>query len=305
MVPAALFVPVASKRLARPSRVLLRFRPKVGDVQRMRAEISAAGTMTLLGETKPARVSGSFPFTQTVKSVNRPDEPAGPGKEEFEVVLSFGEGQITYTFGDETLKEKVTLPDLTFRLTPFGEVLGAKGWQAPRADGPFDRLRVTPSGVEGRATQIGVLISQLSGSLGLLTFSKNAVAPGDTWTSEATAPTGSKAQLRSVFEGFQEMNGVDCARIRSNLEVPFEQKLPPDAIGTRVELRGSDKLEMLTWMAYEEGKVVRQQVDLKLSAESKTYLQGVEEPQVGRTQMSARLMVQPASPPGADQAGQG
>jgi hypothetical protein len=278
----------------------------------MRAEISAAGTMTLLGETKPARVSGSFRFTQTVKSVNRPDEPArlpeptarvgqGPGKEEFEVVLSFGEGQITYTFGDETLKEKVTLPGLTFRLTPFGEVLGAKGWQAPRADRPFDRLRVAPSGVEGRATQIGGLIRQLSGPLGLLTFSKNAVAPGDTWTSEATAPTGSKAQLRSVFEGFQEMNGVDCARIRSNLEVPFEQKLPPDAIGTRVELRGSDKLEMLTWMAYEEGKVVRQQVDLKLSVESKTYLQGVEEPQEGSTQMSARLMVQPATL----QAGQG
>lgn len=239
----------------------------------MRAEISAAGTMTLLGETRAVRVSGAFPFRQTVKSATQEE-----GKEEFEVLTSFGEGRLSYTWGEETRTEKVRLPDLTLRLTPYGKVLSEKSREAPPAS---------------RAPQIEGLIHQLAGPLGLPRFPETPVAPGDTWASEVPGPAGSKAQLRSVFEDFQEMQGLDCARIRSSLEVTVEQKLPPDPIGTRIELKRSEKAEMLTWMAYEAGKVVRQQIDLKLNLESKTYLQGAEEPHEGKTEMSARLTVQP------------
>jgi hypothetical protein len=229
--------------------------------------------MVLLGEPKSVRVSASFPFRETVKSVTQEGE-----QDEFELATSFGEGQLTYTSGDETRTEKIKLPDLTLRLTPYGKVLAAKGWQAPP---------------KSRAPQIEGLIRQLAGPLGQPGFPKEPVAPRDTWTNEVPGPGGSKAQLRNVFEAFQQMHGLDCARIRSSLNVPFEQNLPPDPIGTRVELRGFEKVEILTWMAYEAGRVMSQQIDLKLNVESKTYLQGVQKPQEGKTEISARLTVEP------------
>ena len=254
-IAAAVWATLAAAGVwAQPDEVTLRLRREPGQVLRYRAKVSGIGDITMLDEEQRVTVRGRF------IRVERTLSQAGPGTWEVRVTIE----EPTLTLGSGGKRETLTMqvPPLTQVVNDRGRVLEIRGWE--------------PQEAAVAAPGMGEAVRPLFGLIQEQGLPERPLKPGDEWTARAKLkmPDGADLEVPQRFElvGFEDVAGVTCAKLRSTSDIPVRRELPPNAIGMRILVEGTERIETTSLLAHEQGKLLRQETAITLDLETSTVL---------------------------------
>ncbi len=188
---------------------VFRYAFTAGDTQVYDMQLTFEGTP----EGLPAEeaVSGTMAATMTVTTVEVLDDGTAVVEVAISNVRTDGLPPGTSPPGDEPIRITVA---------PDGRVTSVDG------EGGFFSMGTAP-GPMGGATPADAA----GGQFFFPSYPSEAIAPGDTWslTHESPLPTGEETvaiTVKGEHEGFQETSYGQAARIRQEVEVPFDIDLP-------------------------------------------------------------------------------
>jgi len=240
--------------LAQPAEVTLRIQREPGEALRYGASVSGSGTITMLGEERAVDIRGRF--TRVERTVSQVE----PGVWEVETTIE--QPSLTFRAGGKEQTMTMPVPALTEVVTDRGRVLEVRGWDAavanPGAPGMSDVARPLFGLIQDEGLPEGPL------------------KVGDTWTATATLKTAGEPDVRvkQQFElvGWEDVARKSCAKVRMTATIPVHRTLPPNALGMQVRLEGSQRIENTSFLAYQEGKLMRQQTVINLDVRTATLL---------------------------------
>jgi hypothetical protein len=172
---------------------------------------------------------------------------------------------------------------------------GSAGGSATDVKGKVFNMIISPAGKIVDLTEAAKIVYNLEGS-GERTLDQsfnnffpalpaNAVKPGETWVSHDTidtkTPTSSDSMLvetNSKFEGIENIDGIDCAKITSIMS--GTRKMVTQAQGMEIHTAGPFTGTITLLIAVKEGYLVKESVTSKLTGNIDIPDQGMSFPVV-------------------------
>jgi len=250
--------------------LVLRFTFKPGQTLRYHGTIAGAGQMTFEGESRPVVITGQFDVSHRTE---------GEKDGAFDIATRFERDKVTLQVaGEQDRTSGIGLPPLKRVMTATGRVVSEKGWE--RAPDSANSALVVP-------------LRWFSSSLGTVEFPEKPVKVGDKWTQQLrTEGKAQQAVQTTTLEGIETVGGRQCARLRTTASVPFDVWLPEDPIGTRVHVKGEQRIESTVLFDMGRGVVLNQSASLSLRADTEARVRGVKEPVRAHCDLAAKVSVE-------------
>jgi hypothetical protein len=254
MGAALTVVPAVVAASAQPTEITLRVKRDQGETLRYRAEVSGSGAITVVGDTQTVAVSGRFRRVERVLSAVKPGV--------WQVRVTIEEPSLTFRAGKDAETLKMQVPPLTEVVTDRGQVLEMRGWEVGQA--PVD------------APGMGDAVRPVFGLVQEQGLPEAPVKVGEAWTATAKLkmPEGADVTVPQRFEllGYQDIGGQSCAKVRATADVPIRRELPSKGVGAQVRMEGTEHIETMSFLAYEQAKLVRQVTAINLDLKTSTLI---------------------------------
>jgi len=290
VVAAVVFLAITASVWAAPRSVVLEFKGEPGQESRYGTTVEMAMDLEAMDPGSGMQVFSLAPrLTASAVTIGRVLEVAENGDvtmggrvESFDFSLDVADlhARLAIVGPDGGPPQLIRLPELPIRgvVSKRGKVVAIEG---------LDALPIPPiPGPEGGSINLPEMMSKMIEKFSQPVFPDRAISVGDTWEWEMTMdpvammemmgtpmPPEAKKDLgamsfpiksTSTLVAFEEVNGVECAKIEA--VAPWELSMPvgPQGAGGMM-LKESGSTVVTTWFDYAAGRKVRETTEMSMT----------------------------------------
>ena len=241
-------------------KVKLEYQLIPGQTLKYRISAQGSGELAIMDQAQPMTISFSGFEVRKCNQV-RPDGS-------FDLVITMDSPLLKTKVGGQQQTISPQLPPISLRMNQQGQMHALQGWE-----------HLSVAGIPP-----GINLTDLMIQLGQICLPDSELGVGDSWgqARKIAVPNAPPVEVRvaSTLMGWEQISGIQCAKISTQVSAPVYIQIPPNALGMSTSITGEIKLEASTHFAPELGFEVRQQATLRLNLATQITMQVEEETQV-------------------------
>ncbi|MBI2300438.1 MAG: FHA domain-containing protein [Armatimonadetes bacterium] len=234
-------------------RVLLRYGGRAGQVMHYKSQSVVDGGISVGGQQMPLNVNTSSGYTQEIVSNDG---------SHVTMRLTMEPSAVTQDGSPFSGALPTAPPPMTMTMDPSGKILNVQGASAAES-----------TAIPGLPRELQFDYASIMRHLSAMAFPDKEVAVGESWSRECRVPLPAGGSLtfrtKSTLEGFEAVDGHDCAKVVTSMEVPIHMNLSGLPGGGTVGSVGTLSGTETTHFDPAEGALVRSHSDMALKWQMK------------------------------------